>query len=81
MPERAGDALECEYAAAGAHVTVDGEGELRASLDGGDARSVAVTAPGLYELAAHPRHERHSLRLEAGAGVEIYSLSFSAGLP
>jgi hypothetical protein len=74
-------ALELDYAAAGAHASVDGEGELRVSLDGGNARTVAVTAPGLYDLAVHPRHEEHAIRLEATGGVEIYSVSFSPGLP
>jgi hypothetical protein len=76
-----GRALELAYAAGGAHASIDGEGELRVAVDGGDPRSLAVAAPGLYDLAVHPRHERHSLRLEAGPGVDVYSVSFSAGLP
>ncbi len=77
-PERT---LELSYEAGGAHASVDGEGELRVAVDGGEARSVAVTAPGLYDLAVHPRHEPHSLRLDAGAGIDVYSVSFSAALP
>ncbi len=79
--EKRGDALETEYAAGGAHVSVDGEGELRVIVDGGEPKPIAVAAPGLYDLALHPRHESHALRLEADPGVAVYSLSFSAGLP
>jgi hypothetical protein len=74
-------ALDLEYSAAGAHASVDGAGELRVSVDGEDAEPLEVAAPGLYELALHPRHESHSLRLEAGPGVDVYSVSFSPGLP
>lgn len=75
------DALELVYEAGGAHVSVDGEGELRVALGGGAERLVEVEAPGLYELAEHPRHERHELTLRASEGVEVYSVSFSAGVP
>ncbi len=76
-----GEALELSYAAGGAHASVDGEGELRVTIDGGEARPVAVGAPGLYDLTLHPRHSEHAIRLEAGAGVDVYSVSFSAGVP
>jgi hypothetical protein len=74
-------ALDLEYAAAGAHASVDGEGELRVFVDGVAAAPLAIAAPGLYDLALHERHESHALRLEAGAGVDVYSVSFSPGLP
>jgi hypothetical protein len=74
-------ALELEYAAGGAHASIDGEGELRVTLDGGGPRPLAIEAPGLYDLTLHPRHERHALRLEAAAGLAIYSVSFSPALP
>lgn len=73
--------LELAYEAGGAHASVDGEGELRVSLDGAAQRTVAIEAPGLYTLAEHPRHERHELRLEASSGPELYSISFAAGVP
>jgi hypothetical protein len=73
--------LELTYAAGGAHASVAGSGELRVTLDGEVAKTVAVGAPGLYDLALHPKHESHAMGLEAGAGVEVYSVSFSAGLP
>ncbi|HEY8001235.1 MAG: hypothetical protein ACHQJ5_06175 [Vicinamibacteria bacterium] len=79
--ERQQRTLELEYAAGGAHASVAGEGELRVVVDGGAARTVTVTAPALHDLAIHPRHEAHAIRLEVGAGVEVYSVSFSAGLP
>jgi hypothetical protein len=74
-------ALELTYEAGGAHATVAGTGELRAALDGGPERTISIAAPGLYNLAEHDRHERHQLRVEAAGGLELYSLSFSAGVP
>jgi hypothetical protein len=76
-----GNPIELAYEAAGAHASVDGRGELRIAIDGGAERTVGVEAPGLYDLAVHDRHERHALRLEAGPGVDIYSVSFSPGVP
>jgi hypothetical protein len=73
--------LELEYEAGGAHASVDGEGELRLQLDREPERAISVPAPGLIELAVHPRHERHRLRLFVGEGVDLYSVSFSAGVP
>ena len=72
--------LELRYEAGGAHASIDGEGELRFSLDGVQ-QTVTVAGPGLYDLAVHPRHERHALTLAASPGVDVYSVSFSAGLP
>jgi hypothetical protein len=74
-------ALELEYAAGGAHASVDGAGELRVSVDAEPARAVVVPGPGLVDLASHPRHGAHSLRLEADPELAVYSLSFSAGVP
>jgi len=80
-PAGAADVVELAYAAGGAHVSVDGQGELRAALDGGEEWLVEVAAPGLYDLAEHPRHERHQLTLRASPDLAIYSISFSAGVP
>ncbi len=83
-PWRATDAsppLELDYEAGGAYAAVDGVGELRVALDGGAERAIAVAAPGLYELAAHARHERHALALSADRELAIYAVSFAAGLP
>ena len=75
-----GKPIELNYEAAGAHASVDGVGQMRVTTDG-TPRTVAVETPGLYDLAVHGRHGRHALRLEAGPGVDVYSLSFSPGVP
>jgi hypothetical protein len=80
-PTAGADRLRLDYAAGGTHASVAGSGELRVALDGGRGRGIAVESPGLVDLAVHPRHQRHSLILEVGPGLEVYSLSFSAGLP
>lgn len=69
------------YAAGGAHASVAGRGQLGITVDSGATRTLAVDAPGVYDLAAHPRHESHSLELAATPGVEVYSVSFSPGVP
>jgi hypothetical protein len=76
-----GGPIELDYAAGGAHASVTGAGRLLVSIDGGEAREIGVALPGLVELAAHPKHESHHLRLEAGDGVDLYSISFSPGMP
>jgi hypothetical protein len=83
-PWRATDpaaAIEVEYAAAGAHASVAGAGALRVTVDGDERSELAVTAPGLVDLAAAERHGQHRLRIEADPDVAVYSLSFSAGPP
>jgi hypothetical protein len=80
-PGRPEDALDIPYAAAGAWATVDGEGALTVSLDGGAPTEISVDAPGAYELSGHERHERHRLSLSASPGVSVYAVAFSAGLP
>jgi hypothetical protein len=74
-------ALELDYAAGGAHATVAGAGMLSVAIDGAGTRAIPIDAPGLVDLAEHPRHQRHSLSIGATPGVEVYSVSFSAGLP
>jgi hypothetical protein len=74
-------ALDLEYEAGGAYAATDGEGEISISVDGGVERVVEVTHPGLQELTAHERTERHHLRLEPSPGVPIYSIQFAAGVP
>jgi hypothetical protein len=80
-PHERGAPLELAYEAGGVHASADGEGELRVRLDREAERTIPVSAPGLFELAAHARHERHELRLVGGEGVDLYSVSFSAGVP
>ncbi len=76
-----GAVLEFDYEAGGAHATLDGEGEASVAIDGGPPRAIAVEGAGLYELAAHERHEAHSLRLTLTDGVGLWSVSFAAGVP
>jgi hypothetical protein len=76
-----GEHLEIAYEAGGAHVTIEGTGELGIALDGGKAKPVEATAPGLYILAEHSRHETHELTLRPSPGLSIWSISFAAGMP
>ncbi len=72
--------LELRYEAGGAHASVAGEGELRVEVDR-KQRTIEVGGPGLYDLATSDRHGRHRLRLDGTPGLEVYSVSFSPGLP
>lgn len=80
-PDGPGTPLELEYAAGAAYAAADGTGELTLELDGCPGRSVPIDGPGLYELAEHPAHERHELALRTGPGVNVYAISFAAGMP
>jgi hypothetical protein len=80
-PTETEPAIELTYEAGGAHAAVAGTGELRIAIDEAEARMIAVSGPGLYELSSHQRHQRHRLRVEPGPGIELYSLSFAAALP
>ena len=58
------------------------EGELAVELDGAAAASRSrSTAPALYDLAEHPRHESHELVLRPSPGLRVWSVSFAAGVP
>jgi hypothetical protein len=81
-----GEELLLPYEAGGAFATLEpGEGtagaRLEVELDGGPAEPVAIDGPALYELAEHPRHERHELRLRPSPGLRVWSVSFAAGVP
>jgi hypothetical protein len=76
-----GGELTVEYEAGGAYATVEGEGTLSFSVDGAGSQSIPVETPKLYTLTEHDRHEPHTLRLEPGEGLRIWSLSFAAGVP
>jgi len=83
QPWRAGgadDAIELEWAAAGAHAAVDGQGRLSATIDG-EERELEITGPGLVDLLVGERHGNHRMRITADSGVEIFAISFSAGPP
>lgn len=73
--------LEIDYAAAMAAATVEGSGELRATIDGRETYSIEIDGSGLHVLAEHDRHERHHLTLATEGDLRVWSISFAAGLP
>ena len=73
--------IELAYEGAGAAVTIDGRGELAVRVDAGPERTVAIDAPGLYELSEHPSHGRHALTLRPSIGLELYAFAFAPGVP
>jgi len=75
------DELAVEYAAGGAWLTAEGDGEVALELDGAAVESIRVNGAGLYPLASHRRHETHTLLLRPAAGLRVWSISFEAGLP
>jgi hypothetical protein len=75
------DALTYDYSAGGAHVTAEGVGTLEYRLDRGEPRQFQVDGPALYTVAEHARHETHQLALHPEEDLQIWSVSFSAGLP
>jgi hypothetical protein len=76
-----GDELVVEYEGGGSFATVEGNGALEVILDGEASGAVAVDGPGLYRLAEHPRHERHTVAVRPAPGQRIWSVSFAAGVP
>jgi hypothetical protein len=76
-----GGPFEFRYEAGGAHLAADGEGDVALALDGADLPAVRVEGPGLYEVAEHPRHERHRLRIDPAASVRIHSVQFAPAPP
>ena len=68
-----------EYEAAEAWATVEGEGEIGVSVDGGPPRKLAIDGAGLYPLAEHGSSGCHSLRMEISPGVAVWSISFAPG--
>ncbi len=73
--------LTIDYAAAGAHATIEGEGELRIEIDGGAPRAIPIDGPHLYSLTEHDHHGSHQLTLEPPVDTRIWSISFAAGIP
>jgi hypothetical protein len=77
-----GEDLALDYQAGGAFLTVEGEGQIEAEIDGEWIDSIpAGPQPGLRRIAEHPCHEAHSLVLRPTPGVRIWSVSFAAGVP
>ena len=81
LEPKATEALELDYAAGAAFAALDGAGLVAVRIDGGDARELAVSAPGLVELAAHETHGEHRLELVVSPGVRVWSISFAPGVP
>jgi hypothetical protein len=79
--EAGDEPLELAFEGAGAAVTVDGGGELTYAVDGEPARRLAISTPGLYELATYERHGSHRLRLIPSPGLEIWCIAFAPGVP
>ncbi len=73
--------LKLDYESGGAYAAVDGHGEIAPHLDSAPLKPIAISHPGLYELTAHERTERHSLELEPSSEVSIYSVQFAAAPP
>jgi hypothetical protein len=76
-----GDELEVPYEAGGAYVTVEGVGELVIELDGSALDPIKIPGPALYKLAEHPKHEQHNVTIRPSAGLQIWAVSFAAGVP
>jgi hypothetical protein len=76
-----GGELEIDYEAGGAYATVEGEGTLSVTIDDADTRRLQIDGPRLYDLAEHRRHEPHHLKLVPSPGLQIWSVSFAAGIP
>lgn len=76
-----GDRLDVPYEAGSAHVTVEGTGEIAIELDDSASGTIAIEGSALYTLVEHNRHEHHKLTLRPSPGLQIWSVSFAAGVP
>lgn len=76
-----GPGFVVEYEAGGAAATVAGDGELALNLDGRILEPVRVAGAGLYDLVEHPVHEPHRLAIDLEGPVQLWSVSFTPGLP
>jgi hypothetical protein len=80
--DKGGEILEVGYEGGGAYATIEGRGTISLALDGQPGDQIVVEEAGLYELAAHPRHEAHRLSLDlVGGEISIWSVSFAPGVP
>jgi hypothetical protein len=75
------DELELDYEAGGAHATIEGQGTLSVTVDGVDTHQLEIDGARLYDLAKHERHQAHHLKLVPSPGLQIWSVSFAAGIP
>jgi hypothetical protein len=76
-----GEELAVPYEAGGAFATVEGEGKIAVELDGQNLESIATSGAALHTFAEHPHHESHDLVLHPTPGLQIWSVSFAAGVP
>ncbi len=76
-----GGKLELDYEAGGAYATIEGTGTLSVTIDGGKTHHLQIDGSRLYELTSHERHESHHLQLEPSPALQIWSISFAAGIP
>jgi hypothetical protein len=77
----AADELAVEYEAGGAWATLEGAGTIFVGIDGGEARPFEIAEPGVYQLAEHERHGRHTVTLRPDSGLRVWSVAFDPGLP
>ncbi|MDQ3728703.1 MAG: hypothetical protein M3355_03840 [Actinomycetota bacterium] len=73
--------LGFDYEGGEAWVVADGEGELRAEVDGEPSAPVQVPPAGLIKLAGEGRHEAHRVELDVSEGVRVWAISFAPGAP
>lgn len=71
------DALALDFEGGGAHVTAEGKGLLRVTLDGAAHGEVEIDGPGLYALVEEETHGTHKLGIELEGSPEIWSISYS----
>ncbi len=72
--------LRLSYEAGGVWVVADGDGAIRASIDGAPPIELERETA-LILVAHHERHEQHELRIEAAPDVRIWAISFAPGMP
>jgi hypothetical protein len=78
-PGEPGEPLIVEYAAGGAWAALDGSGRVTVAVDDGPESSIELDGPGLYELAAHPVHGMHEVRIALDGSIRVWSVSFAPG--
>jgi hypothetical protein len=49
------------------------------AVDDGTESSIELDGPGLYELAAHPVHGMHEVRIAIDGPIRVWSVSFAPG--
>jgi hypothetical protein len=80
-PEPGGSEMLIEYAAGEAWAVIDGEGTVRASVDGEPAEDIQAQPADLVKLAGAGSHEAHRVMLNVPEGVRVWAVSFVPGLP